>query len=111
MHIFSKIVHFIMDFLAYASFFAAFPFLKIAEYTPGPWRQYAIRALYTHALTPSQQDQFTHNLVRGRDKIQSANESIYRKVPFGAVGVRTLADLQKDEEMGRGGIWYDRMPN
>lgn len=93
---------------AYASFYAAFPLLKVAEWTPGPWRQYALRALYSHSLSPEQQGQVTENISRGKEQLRKANESIYRTVPFGAVGVRTVADLQKDEDNGRGGVWFDR---
>lgn len=94
---------------AYASFYATFPLLKLAEWTPGPWRQYAVRALYTHALSPENQDRVTQNISRGREGLQKANESIYKTVPFGAVGVRTLADLEKDQGLGRGGrcfFWF-----
>ncbi|TDL20300.1 hypothetical protein BD410DRAFT_791085 [Rickenella mellea] len=91
---------------AWATFYASFPLLKIAEWTPGPWRAYALRILYSHSLTPDQQSQISGNIAKGKVQLQKANESIYRKVPFGAVGVRTVADLQRDEEMGRVGILY-----
>ncbi|THH08855.1 hypothetical protein EW145_g2431 [Phellinidium pouzarii] len=93
---------------AYASFYATFPFLKLAEWTPGPWRQYAMQALYTHALTKDQQAQVSDNISKGKVGYQRAHESIYRKVPFGAVGVRSTADLEKDELLGRAGSWFSR---
>lgn len=34
---------------AYAAFYAAFPFLKVASWVPGPWKQWAVRVLYRSA--------------------------------------------------------------
>lgn len=90
---------------AYASFFAAFPFLKLAEWTPGPWRAYAMRALYTQALTEEQQARVSSSVARGKEGVQQAHATILRTVPFGSVGIRSPVDLQRDAEMGRGG-WY-----
>ena len=90
---------------AYASFYAAFPFLKLAEWTPGPWRAYAMRALYTQALTEQQQARVTNTVARGRESVQQAQASILRTVPFGSVGIRSPVDLQRDQERGRGG-WF-----
>lgn len=74
--------------------------------TPGPWKQYALRILYSHALSEEQRGNLTESITKGKAQLRKANDSIYTKVPFGAVGVRTLQDLQKDEELGRGGVWY-----
>lgn len=92
---------------AYAAFYAAFPLLKVAEWTPGPWKQYAIRALYAQALSPEQQARVERGVEQGRQGVASAHAGLSRRIPFGAVGVRTEADLVKDEERGRGGVWYD----
>lgn len=93
---------------AYASFYAAFPFLKLAQYTPGPWRAYAVRALYSHTLTEEQQSQVTDGFARGREGVQRAHEKVLKTVPFGAVGVRSAAELERDEAIGNGGWWIAR---
>ncbi|KAH8110211.1 hypothetical protein DFH11DRAFT_814559 [Phellopilus nigrolimitatus] len=93
---------------AYASFYATFPFLKMAEWTPGPWRQYAMRTLYTRALSEDQQAQVSENIARSKEGFQRANDTIYRKVPLNAIGMRSPADLEKDANQGRGGRWFPR---
>ncbi|KZV84758.1 hypothetical protein EXIGLDRAFT_741850 [Exidia glandulosa HHB12029] len=92
---------------AYAAFYAAFPLLKIAEWTPGPWKQYAVRALYSHTLSPEQQERVQRGVAQGRQGFSSAQAGMTRRIPFGAVGVRTDADLIKDDELGRGGVSFD----
>ncbi|KII85342.1 hypothetical protein PLICRDRAFT_56611 [Plicaturopsis crispa FD-325 SS-3] len=87
---------------AYAAFYATFPFLKLASYTPGPWREWALRTLYSGTGV---EEKF--NVTEKVEKAKGAYGKAYGKVPFGAVGVRTQAEIIKDEEKGRGGVWYD----
>jgi len=91
----------------YAAFYAAFPFLKAAQWTPGPWKAYAARVLYTRAFTPEQQAAVQQNIERGRQGVSDARAGATKAIPFGAVGVRTDADVIKDDELGRAGVWYD----
>ncbi|KAH7090046.1 hypothetical protein BKA62DRAFT_726279 [Auriculariales sp. MPI-PUGE-AT-0066] len=91
----------------YAAFYAAFPFLKLAQWTPGPWKTYAARALYTHALNPEQQQAIENNVARGRQSVDDARATAVKRIPFGAVGVRTDADIAKDDELGRAGVCYN----
>ena len=75
---------------------------------PGPVKTYAARALYTHAFTPEQQEAVQQNIARGRQSASDARASVTRRIPFGAVGVRTDADILKDDEEGRAGVWYEQ---
>ncbi|KAJ7479542.1 hypothetical protein FB451DRAFT_1448537 [Mycena latifolia] len=72
---------------AWASFYAAFPFLRAAQRFPGT-RTWALNRAYR--LAGGEQ---TAAELRERYHVEErcarAEESVYRPVPFGAVGVRT----------------------
>jgi hypothetical protein len=73
--------------------------IKVAEYTPGPWRQYALRLA-------SDRLGVTDQIRSANDRLRQTQDDLYRKVPFGTVGVRSWVDIEKDEQMGRGGTAY-----
>lgn len=92
---------------AWASFYAAFPLLKAAEMLPGTWGN----SMYRRAYRLAGGDAYTNDLkerYRLEERAQSAQESVYRNVPFGAAGVRTLYDLEEDARRGHGGVSYSR---
>ncbi|KAF7360985.1 hypothetical protein MSAN_01128700 [Mycena sanguinolenta] len=94
---------------AWASFYAAFPFMKAAQILPGTssWGTWALNRAYK--LAGGEQ---TAAELKERYKIEErrmrVEESVYQKVPFGSVGVRTAHDLQEDAKMGRGGVYFPR---
>ncbi|KAF8179924.1 hypothetical protein K438DRAFT_1842342 [Mycena galopus ATCC 62051] len=94
---------------AWASFYAAFPFLKVAQILPGTstWGTWALNRAYKLAGG----DQTAADL-KERYKIEERRmrleESMYRNVPFGSVGVRTARDLEEDAKMGKGGVYFQR---
>jgi len=89
---------------AYAAFYAAFPFLKVATWIPGPWKQWALQMLYNTA-GGEERFQLQSRVDRMNQSLKKANDKLYKSVPFGAVGVRTAADLLKDDELGRQGFY------
>ncbi|KAJ7463950.1 hypothetical protein FB451DRAFT_1403340 [Mycena latifolia] len=94
---------------AWASFYAAFPFLKAAQMLPGThaWGTWALNRAYRLAGG----EQTTAELkerYRVEERRARAEESVYRTVPFGAVGVRTAYDLEQDAKMGKGGVYFSR---
>ncbi|KAJ7238266.1 hypothetical protein B0H12DRAFT_1137661 [Mycena haematopus] len=94
---------------AWASFYAAFPFLKVAQMLPGTstWGTWALNRAYK--LAGGEQ---TAAELKERYKVEErrmrVEESVYRNVPFGSVGVRTAHDLQEDAKMGKGGVYFSR---
>ncbi|KZT38266.1 hypothetical protein SISSUDRAFT_1033492 [Sistotremastrum suecicum HHB10207 ss-3] len=92
---------------AYASFYAAFPFLKLAAWTPGPWKAWAVRTIYGYGGGDqlNERYQISENIGKANEQLKKANEKMYKVIPFGTVGVRTAADILKDEELGRQGMW------
>ncbi|KAJ6479574.1 hypothetical protein C8R45DRAFT_353940 [Mycena sanguinolenta] len=95
---------------AWASFYAAFPFMKAAQMLPGTssWGTWALNRAYK--LAGGEQ---TAAELKERYKVEErrmrVEESVYRKVPFGSVGVRTAHDLQEDAKMGKGGVYFPRV--
>ncbi|KAJ7022392.1 hypothetical protein C8F04DRAFT_1402370 [Mycena alexandri] len=93
----------------WASFYAAFPFLKVAQMLPGTstWGNYALNRAYK--LAGGEQ---TTAELKERYKVEErrmrAEETVYRNVPFGSVGVRTAYDIQEDARKGKGGIYFPR---
>jgi len=92
---------------AWTAFFSAFPFLKLAEWMPGGWGERAMRTAYRLA-GGEQKKQELDQRYKVSESWQKANEQFYQKVPFGAAGVRTAADLERDEMNGPAGVWYNR---
>ncbi|KAJ7738264.1 hypothetical protein DFH07DRAFT_892725 [Mycena maculata] len=94
---------------AWASFYAAFPFLKVAQMVPGTstWGAWALNRAYK--LAGGEQ---TAAEVKERYRVEErrlrAEESVYRNVPFGSVGVRTAYDLEQDAKLGKGGVYFRR---
>ncbi|KAJ7149575.1 hypothetical protein C8R46DRAFT_915636 [Mycena filopes] len=90
----------------WAGFYAAFPFLKVAQMLPGG-SDWALRRAYQLAGG----EQTTRELkerYRVEERRMRAEESVYRNVPFGSVGVRTAYDLEEDARKGKGGVWFPR---
>ncbi|KAJ7479575.1 hypothetical protein FB451DRAFT_1448576 [Mycena latifolia] len=94
---------------AWASFYAAFPFLKAVQMLPGThtWGTWALNRAYR--LAGGEQ---TAAELKARYRVEErrahAEEGVYRTVPFGAVGVRTAYDLEQDAKMGKGGVYFSR---
>ncbi|KAJ7511014.1 hypothetical protein B0H11DRAFT_1956951 [Mycena galericulata] len=94
---------------AWASFYAAFPLLKAAQALPGTrtWGTWALNRAYT--LAGGEQ---TAAELKERYRVEEwrmrAEESVYRNVPFGSVGVRTAYDLEEDVKLGKGGVYFRR---
>ncbi|KAJ7113216.1 hypothetical protein C8R44DRAFT_741545 [Mycena epipterygia] len=94
---------------AWAAFCAAFPFLEVARLLPGTsaWGTWALRRAYT--MVGGEE---TVAEMKARYKVEErrmrAEESVYRTVPFGSVGVRTAYDLEEDAKMGKGGVFFRR---
>ncbi|KZO91238.1 hypothetical protein CALVIDRAFT_568393 [Calocera viscosa TUFC12733] len=92
---------------AWTAFYAAFPFLKLAEWLPGApgqrWMLYAYRLAGGDTKRQALDERYGVS-----ERFRRAGESVQRGVPFGAVGVRTEVDLRRDREEGRGGVSFDR---
>ncbi|KAJ6589453.1 hypothetical protein B0H19DRAFT_1103894 [Mycena capillaripes] len=94
---------------AWASFYTMFPFLKVAQMLPGTntWGNWAMNRAYKLAGG----EQTTAELkerYRVEERRARAEESVYRNVPFGSVGVRTAYDVEQDAKMGKGGVYFPR---
>ncbi|KAJ7202575.1 hypothetical protein GGX14DRAFT_154190 [Mycena pura] len=94
---------------AWASFYVAFPFLKVAQVIPGTsaWGSWALRRAYTLAGGNQKTAELKEH-YRVEERRMRAEEALYRNVPFGSLGVRTAYDLEADAEMGKGGILFLR---
>jgi len=94
---------------AWASFYAAFPFLKISQFVPGlgVWSQRAIEWAYVAAGGNAKRQELDERF-RVSESWRKANDRMYKELPFGAAGIRTAADLAADDEAGPGGVAYDR---
>ncbi|KAJ6532889.1 hypothetical protein DFH09DRAFT_993526 [Mycena vulgaris] len=94
---------------AWASFYAAFPFLKAAQMLPGTstWGTWALNRAYKLAGGEQTAAELKER-YRVEERRMRAEESVYRTVPFGSVGVRTAYDLEEDAKMGKGGICFRR---
>ncbi|KAJ7696211.1 hypothetical protein B0H17DRAFT_1053931 [Mycena rosella] len=94
---------------AWASFYAAFPFLKVAQMLPGThsWGNWALNRAYKLAGGEQTAAELKER-YRVEERRMRAEESVYRTVPFGSVGVRTAYDLEEDAKMGKGGVYFRR---
>ncbi|KAJ7641051.1 hypothetical protein FB45DRAFT_1053673 [Roridomyces roridus] len=94
---------------AWASFYAAFPFLKIGQMIPGSsgWSTWALQRAYRSAGGETNMEELREK-YRVEERRMKAEEAVYRTVPFGAAGVRTAYDLEQDAKMGRAGVWFTR---
>ncbi|KAJ7898637.1 hypothetical protein B0H14DRAFT_2674952 [Mycena olivaceomarginata] len=94
---------------AWASFYAAFPFLKAAQMLPGTstWGTWALNRAYK-AAGGEQTAAELKERYKVEERRMRMEESVYRNVPFGSVGVRTAHDLEEDAKMGRGGVVFPR---
>lgn len=94
---------------AWASFYAAFPFLKVAQMLPGTnsWGNWALNRGYKLAGGEERTAELKER-YKIEERRMRAEESVYRNVPFGSVGVRTAHDLQEDAKMGKGGVYFPR---
>jgi hypothetical protein len=57
---------------------------------------------YARGLDPRTVDE----QYRITERAKKAQENFNRKVPWGAASIRTVFDLEKDEELGRQGVAY-----
>ncbi|KAF7334633.1 hypothetical protein MVEN_02293700 [Mycena venus] len=94
---------------AWASFYAAFPFLKIAQSLPGTstWGTWAMNRAYKLAGGETTAAELKER-YRVEERRMRMEESVYKNVPFGSVGVRTAYDLEEDAKMGKGGVYFPR---
>ncbi|KAJ6629788.1 hypothetical protein B0H10DRAFT_2208347 [Mycena sp. CBHHK59/15] len=94
---------------AWAGFYTAFPFLKAVQMLPGTqgWGAWALSRAY-RAAGGDQTAAGLKERYRVEERRMRAEESVYRNVPFGTVGVRTAYDLEEDAKMGRGGVYFRR---
>jgi hypothetical protein len=94
---------------AWASFYTAFPFLKVAQMLPGTsnWGTWALNRAYKYAGGEQTAAELKERYKLEERRMQ-AEESVYRNVPFGSVGVRTAYDLVEDAKRGKGGVYFRR---
>ncbi|KAF7313174.1 hypothetical protein MKEN_01003900 [Mycena kentingensis (nom. inval.)] len=85
---------------AYAAFFAAFPFLKAASFIPGT-------STWAYVGVDEKLEELRER-YRVDERRAQASETMYKTVPFGSMGVRTLYDLEEDARLGKGGVVYKR---
>jgi len=91
---------------AFTLFYATFPLLKVATWMPGPLKQWAMRVLYQSA-GGEERFGFQDRVEKMNQKMKKANDQLYKSVPLGAVGVRTAADMLRDDELGRQGFYLE----
>ncbi|KAJ7058479.1 hypothetical protein C8F01DRAFT_1148318 [Mycena amicta] len=94
---------------AYAGIFVAFPFLKVASIIPGTsyWANWALRRAYVYVGADEKVGELRER-YRVDERRAKAEQTMYRTVPFGSMGVRTLYDLEQDSRIGRGGMFFKR---
>jgi len=92
---------------AWTAFYAAFPFLKIAEYLPGQFGNRWMLAAYKLAGGDAKRAELDER-YGVTERFRQANDKVQKTVPFGAAGVRTNKDLERDREEGRGGVAFER---
>ncbi|KAK7018340.1 hypothetical protein R3P38DRAFT_2982287 [Favolaschia claudopus] len=88
---------------AWAGFYAAFPFLKLV----GRW---AMNRAYRLAGGDQTVEELKER-YKVEERRMHMEESVYRNVPFGSVGVRTAYDLEEDARVGKGGLCFPREAN
>nr|GAT57220.1 predicted protein [Mycena chlorophos] len=94
---------------AYAGIFAAFPFLKVASVLPGTsyWADWALRRAYVYVGGDEKLEELRER-YRVDERSAKAQQTMFRTVPFGSMGVRTAYDLEEDARLGRGGVIFRR---
>ncbi|KAG6914011.1 hypothetical protein DXG01_002929 [Tephrocybe rancida] len=94
---------------AWTCFYTSLPFLKVAQMIPGTstWGTWAMQRAYKLAGGEETAAQLKAR-YRFEERRNKAEESIYRNVPFGSVGVRTAYDLEDDARQGKGGVCFKR---
>ncbi|PVG04292.1 hypothetical protein CPB86DRAFT_778559 [Serendipita vermifera] len=88
----------------WAGFYVMFPIFKITHWTPGPVKSFIVKNAYQYAGGPDPQT--IDEQYRITERMKKAQENFNRKVPYGAASIRTVYDLEKDEELGRQGVAY-----
>ncbi|KAG5650345.1 hypothetical protein H0H81_012552 [Sphagnurus paluster] len=94
---------------AWASFYAAFPFLKLVQSIPGTstWGTRALALAYRLVGGQETTAQLKER-YQVEERRRKAEKSIYQNVPFGSAGVRTAYDLEEDTKKGKGGMVFRR---
>lgn len=88
----------------WATFYALFPIFKLTHWTPGPVKTFVAKNLYQYVGGP---DPGTlDEQYKVTERMKAAQDNFNRKVPYGSASIRTIYDLEKDEELGRQGIAY-----
>ncbi|KAF9003389.1 hypothetical protein BDQ17DRAFT_1356131 [Cyathus striatus] len=95
--------------LAWGTFYTFFPFLKIAEMVPGThsWGSWALRRAYELAGGDEKVEEAKERL-KVEERRREIEKGVYRNVPFGSMGVRTVYDLEEDEKRGKGGVMFTK---
>ncbi|KAG8832641.1 hypothetical protein FRC17_000953 [Serendipita sp. 399] len=88
----------------WAAIYSMIPIFKLTQWTPGPVKAFIVKNAYQYAGGPD--PRLIDEQYRITEKMKAAQESFHRKIPYGAASIRTVYDLEKDEEMGRQGIAY-----
>jgi hypothetical protein len=104
----------------WAGFYAMFPVFKasvsrvtharnlmlrqIAHYTPGPMKTFVAKNVYQYVGGPDPKT--IDEQYKVAERMKRAQENFNRKIPYGAASIRTVYDLEKDEELGRQGVTY-----
>ncbi|CAG8671324.1 1894_t:CDS:2 [Acaulospora colombiana] len=73
----------------------------ITHWTPGPVKSFIVKNAYQYAGGPDPQT--VDEQYRITERMKKAQENFNRKIPYGAASIRTIYDLEKDEELGRQG--------
>lgn len=92
---------------AWGLFYAAFPFLSLAERLPGRWGQRAMHWAYRAAGGDERKKQLDERYSVS-ERVNMAQRQVYQTVPFASAGVRTSYDIEQDNQRGRGGYVFQR---
>lgn len=76
------------------------------NWSPSPVKAWAARTAYQYTGGPDPRT--LEEQYRVSEQIKRAQENFDRKIPYGAASIRTIYDLEKDEEMGKQGVAYVR---
>lgn len=90
----------------WAGFYAMFPIFKLAHYTPGPVKTFVAKNVYQYVGGPD--PKAIDEQYKVTERMKAAQENFNRKIPYGAASIRTIYDLEKDEELGRQGVAYTK---
>ncbi|KAG8780733.1 hypothetical protein FRB91_000588 [Serendipita sp. 411] len=88
----------------WAVVYSMVPVYKVTHWMPGPVKSFIFKNAYEYAGGPD--PRLIDEQYQITERMKAARESFHRKIPYGAASIRTVYDLEKDEEMGRQGTAY-----